>query len=124
MPISAGLFRLLLDRRLRFTPRVRIDIRCPEARMTRSRPPAPIESFNPGKLSLVKAYCADAEKLLLEDRFHEARKGVREALRLAPNRGAAVHMLGVIEIEGGNLEGVGGIIIAPTELDPAARDPF
>ena len=58
-----------------------------------SRPAA--KPLDPGRLALVSAYCADAEKLLLEDRFHEARKVVQQALRLAPNHAVAVHILGV-----------------------------
>ena len=46
------------------------------------RPAAPARPMDPGKRTLVEAYCADAEKLLLEDRFHEARKVVQQALRL------------------------------------------
>jgi len=89
--------------------------------MTRS-PPA--STVDPDKLGLVKAYCADAEKLLLEDRFHEARKVVREALRLAPNYAAAVHILGVIEMESGSLEEAARLIKRTTELEPTAHDPY
>ncbi len=92
--------------------------------MTRSRPHPPADSLDPGKLGLVKAYCADAEKLLLEDRFHEARKVVGEALRLAPNYAAAVHILGVIEMESGSLEEAARLIKRTTELEPTAHDPF
>ena len=49
---------------------------------------APAKPMDPGKLALVKAYCTDAEKLLLQDRFHEARKVVQQALRLAPSYAA------------------------------------
>src|SRR5215472_1206065 len=88
-----------------------------------TRPP-PASTVDPDKLGLVKAYCADAEKLLLEDRFHEARKVVREALRLAPNYAAAVHILGVIEMESGSLEEAARLIKRTTELEPAAHDPW
>ncbi len=80
--------------------------------------------MDPGKLALVKAYSADAEKLLLEDRFHEARKVVQQALRLAPNHAAAVHILGVIEMESGNLEEAARLIKRTTELEPTVHDPF
>jgi tetratricopeptide (TPR) repeat protein len=85
---------------------------------------APAKPLDRGKLSLVMAYCADAEKLLLEDRFHDARKVVQQALRLAPNYGAAVHILGVIEMESGNLEEAARLIKRTTELEPTAHDPF
>ncbi len=87
-----------------------------------SAPPA--KAIDPGKLALVKAYCADAEKLLLQDRFHEARKVVQQALRLAPNYAAAVHILGVIEMESGNLEEAARLIKRTTELEPQVHDPF
>jgi tetratricopeptide (TPR) repeat protein len=87
-----------------------------------SAPPA--KAIDPGKLALVKAYCADAEKLLLEDRFHEARKVVQQALRLAPNYAAAVHILGVIEMESGNFEEAARLIKRTTELEPNVHDPF
>src|SRR5215813_3027853 len=70
------------------------------------------------------AYCADAEKLLLEDRFHEARKVVQQALRLAPNHAPAVHILGVIEMESGNLEEAARLIKRTTQLEPTVHDPF
>ncbi|HZT17873.1 MAG TPA: sulfotransferase [Dongiaceae bacterium] len=93
------------------------------------RPPRPAASpapsaADPGRLALVKAYCADAEKLLLEDRFHEARKVVQQALRLMPDYAAAVHILGVIEMESGNLEEAARLIKRTTELEPGAHDPF
>ena len=87
-------------------------------------PASPTEPLDRGKLSLVEAYCADAEKLLLEDRFHEARKVVQQALRLMPNHPAAVHILGVIEMESGSLEEAAKLIKRTTELDPTAPDPF
>jgi len=80
--------------------------------------------MDPGKRTLVEAYCADAEKLLLQDRFHEARKVVQQALRLAPNHAAAVHILGVIEMESGNLEEAARLIKRTTELEPNVHDPF
>jgi len=92
-----------------------------------SSPPRPAPSakpLDPGKLTLVKAYCADAEKLLLEDRFHEARKVVQQALRLAPDYAAAVHILGVIEMESGNFEEAARLIKRTTELEPNVHDPF
>ncbi len=94
--------------------------------MTTSLPlPVPAaKPIDPGKLALVKAYCADAEKLLLEDRFHEARKVVQQALRLAPSYAAAVHILGVIEMESGNLEEAARLIKRTTELEPNVHDPF
>jgi len=87
-------------------------------------PPAPARPADPAKLSLAIAYCADAEKLLLEDRFHEARKVVEQALRLAPRHAPAVHILGVIEMESGNLEEAARLIKRTTELDPTVPDPF
>ena len=88
------------------------------------RPAAPAKPIDAGKLALVMAYCADAEKLLLQDRFHEARKVVQQALRLAPNHAAAVHVLGVIEMESGNLEEAARLIKRTTELEPNIHDPF
>ncbi len=70
------------------------------------------------------AYCADAEKLLLEERFHEARKVVGQALRLAPQHAAAIHILGVIEMSLGNLEEAARLIKRTTELEPKAHDPL
>ena len=87
-------------------------------------PAPPAKPIDPGKLALVKAYCADAEKLLLQDRFHEARKVVQQALRLAPSYAAAVHILGVIEMESGNLEEAARLIKRTTELEPNVHDPF
>jgi tetratricopeptide (TPR) repeat protein len=94
--------------------------------MTTSLPlPVPaVKPIDPGKLALVQAYCADAEKLLLQDRFHEARKVVQQALRLAPSYAAAVHILGVIEMESGNLEEAARLIKRTTELEPNVHDPF
>src|SRR6185369_15789191 len=92
-----------------------------------SSPPRPAPSakpLDPGKLTLVKAYCADAEKLLLEYRFHEARKVVQQALRLAPDYAAAVHILGVIEMESGNFEEAARLIKRTTELEPKVHDPY
>ena len=48
--------------------------------MTRAALPA----IDSGKLALVEAYCADAEKLLQAHRLAEARKTAQQALRLAP----------------------------------------
>jgi tetratricopeptide (TPR) repeat protein len=81
-------------------------------------------AVDPGKLSLAMAYCADAEKLLLEERFHEARKVVEQALRLVPQHAAAVHILGVIEMASGSLEEAARLIKRTTELDPTAHDPL
>ena len=94
--------------------------------MTTSPPrsAAAAKPLDPGKLSLVNAYCADAEKLLLEDRFHEARKVVQQALRLAPNHAVAIHIMGVIEMESGNLEEAARLITRTTELEPQVHDPF
>ena len=92
--------------------------------MTTSPPRPAAKPLDPGRLALVNAYCADAEKLLLEDRFHEARKVVQQALRLAPNHAVAVHILGVIEMESGNLEEAARLIKRTTELEPKVHDPF
>jgi len=88
------------------------------------RSAATAKPLDPGKLALINAYCADAEKLLLQDRFHEARKVVQQALRLAPNHAAAVHILGVIEMESGNLEEAARLIKRTTELEPKVHDPY
>jgi tetratricopeptide (TPR) repeat protein len=77
-----------------------------------------------GGSSLVQAYCADAEKLLLQDRFQEARAVIKQALQLAPNDAAAVNVLGVIEMGSGNLEEAARVIRRATKLDPAAPEPL
>jgi tetratricopeptide (TPR) repeat protein len=95
-----------------------------KATPSRTSAPGAPKPVDPAKLSLAKAYCADAEKLLLEDRFHEARKVVEQALRLAPSHAPAVHILGVIEMESGSLEEAARLIKRTTELDPTAHDPL
>ena len=49
---------------------------------------------------------------------------MQQALRLAPNHAVAVHILGVIEMESGNLEEAARLIKRTTELEPKVHDPF
>jgi tetratricopeptide (TPR) repeat protein len=74
--------------------------------------------------SLVEARCAEAEALLLQDRFDEARAAINHALRLAPKHAAAVHILGVIEMESGSLERAVELIKRSAALDPKAHEPL
>jgi tetratricopeptide (TPR) repeat protein len=98
--------------------------------ITNSRPSrpaasaAPVAPTEPGKLSTVMALCADARKLLLEDRFYEARQVVQQALRLKPTHAAAVYILGLIEMASGSLEEAAKVIKRTTELEPKVPDPY
>jgi tetratricopeptide (TPR) repeat protein len=74
--------------------------------------------------ALVEARCAEAEALLLQDRFEEARAAINHALRLAPRHAAAVHILGVIEMESGSLERAVELIKRAAALDPTAHEPL
>ena len=94
-----------------------------------SRPSQPAASAasvaptDPGKPSAVMALCADARKLLLEDRFYEARKVVQQALRLKPTHAAAVYILGLIEMASGSLEEAAELMKRTIELEPTIPDP-
>jgi tetratricopeptide (TPR) repeat protein len=74
--------------------------------------------------ALVEARCAEAEALLLQDRFDEARAAINHALRLAPRHAAAVHILGIIEMESGSLERAVELIKRAAALDPKAHEPL
>ncbi len=74
--------------------------------------------------NLLRAYRADAEKLLHEDRLQEARATIRQALRLAPKDAAALNILGVIELQSGNLEEAAATIRRAADLQPAAPEPL
>jgi tetratricopeptide (TPR) repeat protein len=78
---------------------------------------------DPAKLALVQAYCADAERLLLAHRLAEARKTVQQALRLAPRHAAATNILGVVEMESGNLEAAAAALGRAAALAPQAPEP-
>jgi Flp pilus assembly protein TadD len=85
---------------------------------------AAVPAIDPGKLALVQACCADAEKLLQAHRLPEARRTVQQALRLAPRHAAAVNILGVIELESGNLEAAASLLERAAALAPAAPEPL
>jgi len=85
---------------------------------------AALPAIDPGKLALIQAYCADAEKLLQAHRLPEARKTAQQALRLAPRHAAAVNILGVIELESGNLAAAVGLLERAVALAPAAPEPL
>jgi len=78
---------------------------------------------SPGEVALVRHLCAQAEGLLLRDRFDEARQAVDHALRLDPRHAAAVHILGVIEMENGSPEKAIQLIKRSAALDPTAHEP-
>jgi tetratricopeptide (TPR) repeat protein len=82
-----------------------------------------VKSSDAEMLSLVRTRCAEAEALLLQDRFDEARAAVNHALRLKPTDAAAVHILGVIEMESGSLERAVELIRRAAALDPTAHEP-
>jgi len=94
-----------------------------------SRPSGPAASAasvaptDPGNRSAVMALCADARKLLLEDRFYEARKVVQQALRLKPTHAAAVYVLGAIEMASGSLDEAAKLMKRTIELEPTIPDP-
>ena len=85
---------------------------------------APAKPLDRGKQALVMAYCIDAEKLLLAHRLPEARKTVQQALRLAPHHAAAANILGVIEIESGQLEAAVATLARAAKMAPAAPEPL
>jgi len=71
----------------------------------------------------VRAYCADAEKFLYQDRLDEAKTAVQSALRLAPRDAAALNILGVIALQRGELESAVRNIARAVALKPDAPDP-
>ena len=77
-----------------------------------------------GEQALVRRLCAEAENLLLHDRFDEAREKANQALRLDPRHAAAVHILGVIEMESGDPEKAIPLIKRSAALDPTAHEPY
>ncbi|HEY2891121.1 MAG TPA: sulfotransferase [Dongiaceae bacterium] len=76
-----------------------------------------------GQAALVRAYCADAEKFLFQDRLDEAKTTVEKALRLAPHDAAALNILGVIALQRGELESALRAIGQAATLMPDAPDP-
>ncbi len=76
-----------------------------------------------GQDALVRAYCADAEKLLYQDRLDEAKAAAQNALRLAPHDAAALNILGVIALQRGELESAVRAIGQAVMLKPDAPDP-
>ena len=89
--------------------------------MPSRKPACTVVPTDPGKRSAVMALCADARKLLLEDRFYEARKVVQQALRLKPTHAAAVYVLGAIEMASGSLEEAAKLMKRTTELSRFRR---
>ena len=81
------------------------------------------QALSPGEVALVRHLCAEAERLLLRDQFDEAREAVNHALRLDPRHAAAVHILGVIEMENGSPEKAIQLIKRSAALDPSAYEP-
>jgi len=81
------------------------------------------QALSPGEVALVRHLCAEAERLLLRDQFDEAREAVNHALRLDPGHAAAVHILGVIEMENGSPEKAIQLIKRSAALDPEAYEP-
>lgn len=81
------------------------------------------QALSPGEVALVRHLCAEAEGLLLRDRFDEARQAVNHALRLDPRHAAAVHILGVIEMENGSPEKAIQLIKRSAALEPTAHEP-
>ena len=76
-----------------------------------------------GQTGLVRAYCADAEKFLYQDRLDEAKAAAHNALRLAPRDPAALNILGVIALQRGELETAARMIGQAVALKPDAPDP-
>jgi tetratricopeptide (TPR) repeat protein len=75
------------------------------------------------KAGLLRAYCADAETLLNQDRLDEARAVVKQALRLAPQDPAALNILGVIDLQKGDLKSAAAAIKRAADLQPGAPEP-
>ena len=76
-----------------------------------------------GQAGLVRAYCADAEKFLYQDRLDEANTAAQNALRLAPRDPAALNILGVIALLRGELKSAVRTISQAVALKPDAPDP-
>jgi tetratricopeptide (TPR) repeat protein len=72
---------------------------------------------------LLRAYCADAEKFLYQDRLDEAKTAAQNALRIAPRDAAALNILGVIALQRGELEAAVKMIGQAVALRPEAADP-
>src|SRR6185312_2052105 len=76
-----------------------------------------------GQTGLVRAYCADAEKFLYQDRLDEAKAAAQNALRLAPRDPAALNILGVIALQRGELASAIKTIGQAVAIKPDAADP-
>jgi tetratricopeptide (TPR) repeat protein len=76
-----------------------------------------------GQSGLVRAYCADADMLLSQERLEEARAVVKQALRLAPRDAAALNILGVIDLQKGDLKSAAATIKRAVDLQPGAPEP-
>jgi tetratricopeptide (TPR) repeat protein len=72
---------------------------------------------------LVRAYCADADTLLGQERLEEARAVIKQALRLAPRDAAALNILGVIDLQKGDLAAAAASIKRAVDLQPNAPEP-
>ncbi len=84
---------------------------------------ARIPGTSGGKTGLLRAYCADAEALLNQDRLDEARVVVKQALRLAPQDAAALNILGVIDLQKGDVKSAAATIKRAVDLQPGAPEP-
>src|ERR1700674_4314540 len=83
----------------------------------------PAQAAGSENAGLARAYCADADTLLRQDRLEEARAVVKQALRLAPHDAAALNILGVIDLQRGDLKSAAATIRRAVELQPEAPEP-
>src|ERR1041385_4005476 len=72
---------------------------------------------------LLRAYCADAEKFLYQDRLDEAAAAVRKALRLSPRDPAALNISAVIDLQKGNLDAAVNKFRRVIALQPRPPEP-
>jgi Flp pilus assembly protein TadD len=86
--------------------------------------PARTSPLDPNKRARLLADCAEAERLLRAGRFPEARRLAEQALRVAPGHAPAVHILGIVEMESGDLDTAARLIRRTTELEPTRPEPF
>jgi len=83
----------------------------------------PAQGASGERTALVRAYCAEAEKLLYQDRLIEARAAAKQALNLAPQDAAALNILGVIDLQKGDLKSAAAMIRRAADLQPDAPEP-
>lgn len=79
-----------------------------------------MSSAQPG---LVRAYCADAERFLYQDRLSEAAAAVGNALRLSPHDPAALNISAVIDLQDGRLDAAAAKLRRVIALQPQAPEP-